>query len=513
VAGYVTRLLYPLLGGGLRGFNGYDAGAYYAGADALSHGLLPYRDFVLVHPPLITYLLLPFAILGRLTTDPTGFAAAQLAFIGIGALNAALVVAVARRWGCSTRAAVAGGLVYAVSWAAVGAEFLSRLDPVGNMLLLLALLALGPARRRSEDGVPAYPLLAGTALGAAISTKIWWALPAALLLVAGFLRTRGQPRRWATPARMLAGGVISAVAINAVPFLADPLGMIEMVLGQQLGRRTKNDELLRRMTHLVGIPGGSHSPVPVLLALLALIILGLVVWSAVRAVRTPLGKVVVMLLVGQTLVILASPSWFTFYTDYTAVALALVVTTAIDVPVRTRLRLGSRVPWFATVALAGLGVATVITTGSAVVAPVRDLGHLTAVAANQRCVMARTPAMLILTDSLDRSFQPRCRDWVDAMGLALDSTSMPSFRGLPRRKPWDATYRHYLLSGQALIVFKDDPLPTGVTRELTSNRILARDNAMTIYNTRKFTRRWGRSARRPSAREPARAPRRSAATP
>jgi len=220
----------------------------------------------------------------------------------------------------------------------------------------------------------------------------------------------------------------------------------------------------------------------------------------------------VALLVGQTLVILASPSWFTFYTDYTAVALALVVTTALDAPVRARRRVGSRVPWFAAVALVGLGVATLITTGSAVVAPVTNLGRLTAVAADQRCVMARTPAMLILTDSLDRSFGPRCRDWVDAMGLALDPTGMPSFRGLPRHQPWDAAYRHYLLSGQALIVFKDDRLPTGVTRKLTRDRVLARDNAMTIYSTPKLTRRWDRSARLLSAREPARVPRRSAAT-
>lgn len=487
---YVTRLLYPLLGGGLSGFNGYDAGTYYAAADALSHGLLPYRDFVLVHPPLITYLLFPFALLGRLTTDPTGFAAAQLAFIGIGALNAALVVAVARRWACSMRAAVAGGLIYAVSWAAVGAEFLSRLEPVGNLLVLLALFALAPGHKRSEaNGTPAYPMLAGMALGAAISTKIWWALPAVILLVALFARVRTDRRRWSVSGRMLAGGVISAVVINAVPFLADPVGMTEMVLGQQLSRRVGNDDYLRRITHLIGIPGGSRSPVPVLLGLVAFIILALCVWCAVRAVRTPLGKLAVTLLVGQVLVIVASPSWFTFYTDYTAVALALVVTTAFDAPAPGWRRVGARAPWFATVTLVGLGIATVLTTGSAVVLPVENLDHLTATVANDRCVMARTPAMLILTNTLDRSFRPHCRNWVDAMGLALDPTGMPSFRKLPRHVSWDAAYRHYLLSGQALITYKDDPLPTDITRRLTPGRILARDNAMTIYSTRGINRR------------------------
>jgi len=52
--------------GGLGGLYGYDAGVYYGAADALIHGRVPYRDFILLHPPLLMLVLTPFAALGRI---------------------------------------------------------------------------------------------------------------------------------------------------------------------------------------------------------------------------------------------------------------------------------------------------------------------------------------------------------------------------------------------------------------------------------------------------------------
>lgn len=82
---FVVRLGSVLRGGGLFGRIGYDGSVYYAAASALARGLLPYRDFLLLHPPGIALLLLPFAALGRLVGDAGGYALARLAWFGLGA--------------------------------------------------------------------------------------------------------------------------------------------------------------------------------------------------------------------------------------------------------------------------------------------------------------------------------------------------------------------------------------------------------------------------------------------
>ena len=48
------------------------------------HGEVPYRDFVLLHAPGVVLLLTPFALIGRLTSDPTGFAPALIAMNVLG---------------------------------------------------------------------------------------------------------------------------------------------------------------------------------------------------------------------------------------------------------------------------------------------------------------------------------------------------------------------------------------------------------------------------------------------
>jgi hypothetical protein len=113
-AAYVARLVPVVRGGGLRGMNSYDGSVYYAAAAGLAHGLLPYRDFLFLHPPGIVVALVPFAALGRVIGDPSGIEVATLAWFGIGALNAVLVSTILRPLGVV--AALIGGLFYAVNW-------------------------------------------------------------------------------------------------------------------------------------------------------------------------------------------------------------------------------------------------------------------------------------------------------------------------------------------------------------------------------------------------------------
>jgi len=484
VVAFGVRLAIPLMGGGLTGLNGYDAGVYYSAADALTHGLLPYRDFALVHPPLIAFLLTPFALLGRLTTDSTGFAAGSLAFMALGALNATLVVAVARRWGCRMRAAVTAGLVYGLCYAAINAEYLTRLEPPGNTLLLLALLALAPVAAGSVR--PRHPLLAGLALGAAISVKIWWIVPVLVLFLVTAVVVRRLPRSWTISGWMALGGVLSATAINIVPFAADPRGMIQLVITQQVGRIRTHPSLFLRLAHLLGMGGTSNAPTTRLVEATVIVMLVILAWTAVRALRTPLGRVVVPLLAVQTAVILASPSWFPFYGDYTAVALVLTVAAGIQAPRRVRARRGLApfAPWLAAAAIVVLGMTAVVTEGAHSVRPLNGLAQLTAATADVPCVMAWTPQALIATNSLDRSFAHGCHNWVDVMGLHLGNHDATDFAALRSHgRTWDQVLAQYFGSGQAAIVVSPGGTPAIVDDLFRTDHVLARDDALTVYRT------------------------------
>src|SRR4051794_546423 len=169
---FAVRLSAVLRGGGLFGRIGYDGSVYSASASALTRGLLPYRDFLLLHPPGIALTLLPFAALGRLVGDPNAFALARLAWVGLGAVSTALLFAVVRPKGLWP--ALAAATFYAVFVPAVTSEHTTSLEAVGSLCLLgaVALLTLGPVRRTG----PVAPLLAaGALLGLSTGTKIWGA--------------------------------------------------------------------------------------------------------------------------------------------------------------------------------------------------------------------------------------------------------------------------------------------------------------------------------------------------
>lgn len=157
---FAVRLESVLRGGGLFGRIGYDGSVYYASAAALAHGFLPYADFLMLHPPGITLLLLPFAALGRLVGDADAYALARLAWYGLGAVSAALVFVLVRprgRW-----PAVAAAAFYAVFVPAVVSEHTTSLDAVGSVCLLgsVALLTLGRDGRGRSGGVVAVGLAA-----------------------------------------------------------------------------------------------------------------------------------------------------------------------------------------------------------------------------------------------------------------------------------------------------------------------------------------------------------------
>src|SRR5215467_12524918 len=62
----------------LLGINEYDEGTDFGSAVRLVHGALPYRDFIMVHPPGITLLMFPVALATRVMGTDTGMAVARV---------------------------------------------------------------------------------------------------------------------------------------------------------------------------------------------------------------------------------------------------------------------------------------------------------------------------------------------------------------------------------------------------------------------------------------------------
>src|SRR5689334_16965313 len=112
VLGAVLRLVRFVHSGALFSYVGYDDGVYFAAGARLAHGSLPYRDFVLVHPPVIAELMAPFGALAPHVSITHTLAVARVlsALVGVAAIP--LVGRLLRHRGTATVAV--GCLVVAV---------------------------------------------------------------------------------------------------------------------------------------------------------------------------------------------------------------------------------------------------------------------------------------------------------------------------------------------------------------------------------------------------------------
>ena len=74
----------------------YDDGVYFGASINLVHGILPYKDFALVQPPLITILLAPFAALASTVGTKDAMELARVFTDLISLVNVVLVALILR---------------------------------------------------------------------------------------------------------------------------------------------------------------------------------------------------------------------------------------------------------------------------------------------------------------------------------------------------------------------------------------------------------------------------------
>lgn len=487
-----ARSLLVLHSGGFTGDYGYDGPVYYTASASLLHARVPYRDFVLLHPPGIMLALAPFAQLGRLTTDHTGFIAANIAFMILGAVNAALVVAVARRMGLSVRAGVAGGVFYALWSGSTGAEYLVRLEPLGNCLLLVGLFAFFTSRRREDWR---WPLLTGLGVGAAAGVKIWWSVPLVILLIWPAVSTR-----WHRDAVLKAAGAAASLAVIMIPFFVlAPGQMVKMVVFDQLGRHDNDAAILdrlRTLTSLDRIASHLHS------AALVAAVTGLALLFVTACVVTLLvgpARLVAVLAVAAVALLLIAPSFYWFYADYAAPGAALTLAVAANQVIVGHARAPSartsrRWTWRLPVIAFGTAVAAMAFGLMPVraVPPARGSRLIPLVSA-ARCVTSDSPMLLIGLNVLSRDLERGCAVWVDVSGTVLGPDAMTAGRDgrvVPAQGNvrWQRDVTRYLLSGDATMVVRPQTgLSAASWRLITAHGVLAASGNIVIYRTRKVS--------------------------
>lgn len=451
VVAFAARLLPVLRGGGLSGILAYDDGVYFSAAESFVFGRLPYRDFLLLHPPGIVLALSPFALLARLTTDVTGFAAARLAFMALGALNAALVYRVARRAG--PVAGPAAGLFYAVWGPAVSAEQTTLLEPLVNLGLLSGLLLLGDQSSTSRRRM----LAAGAVLGLATAVKLWAVVPLAVLLV--WLLVRRRPRDAATFAL---GSAAAAAAVCLPFFVMAPERMFRLLVLDQLGRATNGVAVVSRLagitdaSHMARLLGGSAGLMTALLSSAAVVAVALATWLHPRA------RLWCALLVVQATLLLAGPLYFTHYAAYVAPALALVVGAVVG---RGWLALRARAPALRPLAVGAAALAAYALLAATLQHPAgrpRPDEAVRAAVVDARCVAGDTPSTLVTADLLGHDLRNDCTVLVDPTGLAYnqdDGDLAPGSTLEARRADpeWQHRLRRYFAASDAVILQDGNP--------------------------------------------------------
>lgn len=415
-------------GGGLHGLGNYDDGVHFAAALGLVNGLLPYRDFLLLHPPGVVVAMAPFAALSWMVGEPDAMAVARLAWMVLGGANAVLCGLALRPMG--RIAGLVGALCYALLLGSAYVEYTTLLEPPATTAMLAALVItrlLGPG---TGVGTRHY-LVAGTLLGLSPVLKIWGVV-IVLVIVAAIAARRGR-----RPALITLGAAVVCCAAVCLPFfLAAPAQMWRMVVVAQLGRRRTDVPLVERLNDVLGVRGWAEG-LPIWHPLTVVMVV-VVAASCVICLLTRELRVVGALLIVTGSIVMVTPMWYLHYAGLTAAPIALALGGAVGVAVASRREGAGWLTWVipATAVASTLLLALPLTRfnignpafpGRSLASQVADLPG---------CLATDHPMTLIQMDVLQRNLDRGCQLVVDLGGYtyyAVDS----AYSEVSRRKNRD----------------------------------------------------------------------------
>jgi alpha-1,2-mannosyltransferase len=314
------QLAHPHVLGGELGYNlGYDDGVYFGAAMRFVHGAAAYRDFTIVHPPGVIYLLSPFALFGEAVGSRTALELARIATVVVTAANVALVGYLVRSRG---RVATAVASLALAAWPlTVAIDRTVELEPYLVLFTLLGAVLLVDDTGRLATG--RRLVWAGIWFGLAFDIKVWAVLP---ILAAALVLLR-RPR---AVVRFLAG-VTAAVAVVCGPFFAlAPRAFWHDVVADQLGRHdtgvtTTIGERLRLLTGVSGLPGVSDSTALAVVVLVVILAATVAVFVLSSSRPAPVDVLVLALWLVIGLGMFASAGFFDHYAYFPAVPMAALV--------------------------------------------------------------------------------------------------------------------------------------------------------------------------------------------
>jgi hypothetical protein len=241
------RLLQLTQHGNLLGPSEYDDGVYLGSAIRLVDGVVPYRDFTLIQPPGIVWLMTPTALFAGPLGTAKALAIGRILTACAGAAGVTLTGLLIRHRGVLAVTVACGFL--AVYPDGVFAAHTVLLEP----WLVLFCLAGALAVMDGDHLTPSWRRLAGggAAFGFAGACKAWAIIPV-LVLLAGLLRV---PRRALT----FAGWTVAGFAVPVLPFaLLAPHTFYSSVVVAQLSRTAgPRIPLSFRLASMLGF---SHGP-------------------------------------------------------------------------------------------------------------------------------------------------------------------------------------------------------------------------------------------------------------
>lgn len=413
---------------------GYDAGVYMGSALQLVGGRLPYRDFVLVHPPAITVLLAPLALLAKVIGSAQAFA---LAKIVTGLAGAASVPLAARLiWHRGLPVALVAAAVLAVHDDAVSSAYEVLLEPWVVLFCLLGAVLVFDGDR---IGTGRRMWWGAAVLGIACATKIW-AIAPVLVLAALCLPDLRRLRRYL-------GGVAVGFAVIVVPFAIFAPGAFvrEVFVVQLLRSSTERTVLGHRLLHLFSVapPNGRLPSAHLDLLVAGAVLMGLLLAVAgVVLVRrgSPLERFAALSAAASVAMMLGADTFYWHYATFAVPFLALVAALTI-----ARLRgLGRRL-WTGLLAVCIAALSWTMVHRDLRDYRVRIDSALTSVVPRGACVVTSMASSTVTSDRFATG--PRCPALLDSFGVALtygngDSPSLQTLRDPRLRALWLRAYRH-----------------------------------------------------------------------
>jgi hypothetical protein len=303
VFGFLLRISGVLRGAGPLGtLTSYDDGVYFTSSAALMRGVLPYRDFLLVHPPGITYVL---GLVSWIDDPGVGFAAARVFACIIGAGNVVLVGLLAKRV-AGPVAAVAAALLYAVHPDTVFLDRSPFIEPFLKFACLSFLLVWLRAQRSS-------PVLAGVLAAAACALKVWGFLWVFAVLVAA-----GRDRLRRDGLKFGAAFVLAGLLLVAPLALMAPADFLSQTVGFQLLRPLAGYDLQDRLRDFMEFDRAG------------LLALGAAGAGAVVLAKQERERVLSVLLVVLLLGFLQGSSYFPSYKSHLIPVIAVLTGVAVQ---------------------------------------------------------------------------------------------------------------------------------------------------------------------------------------